>query len=277
MVDFDLSYCFNPILDVSQWDPATPINPGDLYKGKEFPTQVSKPIRYTFSISKPQPRAEYVDCGCPIPHIQMVSPLDIREVGSPEPEGALACRDANPNMLRLERICIVQAFMENAAQLGFTDDMMCGVDATSPFYQPRAMSSGAARDTVQKSYAHLKLDLRPLEEQFTVKHHPAIDVIPSPTFRRNLLRSSGFEEGELCYDLLNGLICWGGSRPDHTRPTCSTGSCTGSPWALSSWEARPWFLQKYWDLLGGAEGELVRQSEWWRSLRGDDSDIWGNP
>lgn len=31
------------------------------------------------------------------------------------------------------------------------------------------------------------------------------------------------------------------------------------------------FLKKYWALLGGEDGELIRQSEWWRNIRGDDT------
>ena len=27
-------------------------------------------------------------------------------------------------------------------------------------------------------------------------------------------------------------------------------------------------------MLGGEDGELVRQSEWWRNVRGEESDPW---
>jgi hypothetical protein len=48
---------------------------------------------------------------------------------------------------------------------------------------------------------------------------------------------------------------------------------TGNLWDVRSWEAKVWFLKKYWWLLGGEEGELVRQSEWWRSVRGEEARI----
>ncbi len=73
------------------------------------------------------------------------------------------------------------------------------------------------------------------------------------------------DEDEFFHDSLNGLICWGGvgvGRQDRN------GVGTGTPWDIRSWEAKEWFIQKWWFIVGGEEGELVQQSKWWRALRG---------
>lgn len=153
--------------------------------------------------------------------------------------------------------------------------------------------------TVQSIFKTLKPDLRPTREQITIPHHPFFDIFPFPTFRRNVLRSETLlDEDEICNgkppgentrqdlktdiltergttDIITGLICWGGAgigKRDRNSATGSTSS--GTPWDHRSWEAKPWFLRKYWTLLGGEDGELIRQSEWWRSVRGEDEELW---
>ena len=120
-------------------------------------------------------------------------------------------------------------------------------------------------------------DLRPNSEQVTVKHHPYIDILPFPTLRKNLIiHQEEIDEDELFQDLLTGLVCWGGAGIGRKDREDSTGyASTGTPWDVRSWEARVWFLQKYWTLLGGEDGELGRQSEWWRGIRGEDTvEVW---
>jgi hypothetical protein len=127
--------------------------------------------------------------------------------------------------------------------------------------------------TVQGTFKTLKPDLRPTIEQITVRHHPYIDILPFPMLRNNLItRQEEFDEDEFFHDILVGLVCWGGSGVGKKDRDTSTGyASTGTPWDVRSWEARAWFLKKYWSLLGGEDGELVRQSEWWRGIRGDDT------
>ena len=82
------------------------------------------------------------------------------------------------------------------------------------------------------------------------------------------------DEDEFLNDTLTGLVCWGGAGTVKRDPDNVTGhAATGTPWDMRSWEAKVWFLKKYWRLLGGEEGELVRQSEWWRSVRGEEARI----
>lgn len=73
-------------------------------------------------------------------------------------------------------------------------------------------------------------------------------------------------------ELMTGLVCWGNAgvgQRDRAEDELGLAS-TGAPWDVRSWEAKDWFLEKYWNLLGGEVGELVRQTEWWRSIRGEE-------
>ena len=194
---------------------------------------------------------------------------------------SLFLADPYANTLRVERVCIIQAVLSNCSHIGITQDMFCDEDAISPFYRPSSKTvddsgvDGVVR-TVQNIFKTLKQDVRPIREQITTMHRPMIDVLPFPTLRRNLIKSGdAVDEKELYDDLLNGLVCWGSAGVGRRDRDCSTGYIsTGTPWDWRSWEARTWFIQKYWTLLGGEEGELVRQSEWWRNMRGDETDPW---
>lgn len=161
------------------------------------------------------------------------------------------------------------------------------IPTTSYTYNNDADSDKQAEEarvrTVQSIFKTLKPDLRPIKEQITHIHHPVIDCLPFPTLRRNILLSlanNTFDEDEMCEDLLVGLICWGRagggavSRRDLNTSTGKAPANSGTPWDSRSWQAKPWFLRKYWVLLGGEEGELARQSEWWRNVRGEEEDIW---
>lgn len=225
-----------------------------------------------------------IDCGCVRPHFR-VSSETTRDWGDMKvlSIGPSSCTpDPYMNTLRVDRICILEAMMSNCLQIGITEDMFCGEHAISPFFRPggnRAVDSPGSDNTVmtvQSIFKTLKPDVRPIKEQVTMMHRPMVDVLPFPTFRRNLIYSNdAINEEELYHDLLNGLVCWGGAGVGKKDRDTATGHVsTGTPWDSRSWEARPWFLQKYWALLGGEDGELVRQSEWWRNMRGEEDDIW---
>jgi len=104
------------------------------------------------------------------------------------------------------------------------------------------------------------------------RHHPYIDVLPFPTFRERLIKLACagepmIDEDELCKDLENdGLICWGSSLGGGSAAMGS-----GAPWDLRSWEAQDWFMKKWWILIGGAEGEIYKQTQWWCEMRGERS------
>lgn len=195
---------------------------------------------------------------------------------------SLFAPDPYLNRLRIERICILEAIMSNCLQIGITEEMFCGPGAISPFFRSggntMAVDSPGPDNTVttvQRIFKTLKPDVRPIKEQITMEHRPMIDVLPFPTFRKNLIeKGDAISEEELYHDLLDGLLCWGGAGVGKQDRDTSTGYVsTGTPWDSRSWEAKAWFLQKYWALLGGEDGELVRQSQWWRNMRGEEIDF----
>ena len=224
-----------------------------------------------------------IDCGCSIPHIQIRTqgpdPFTLRGLRllSFTPTARIA--DPYVNNIRLETMCTIAALFNLGMHIGITQEMICAEDCPSPFYRSGAKSDRTIEantiGTVKGIFKALKPDLRPSSEQITVEHHPYIDILPFPTLRKNLIRHQhleGFDEDQFFLDLLAGLVCWGGAGVGRRDRDQSTGfASTGTPWDVRSWEAKVWFLKKYWTLLGGEDGELVRQSEWWRGIRGEDT------
>ena len=217
-----------------------------------------------------------------MPHVQVSSsvPKEYRDRGGLHIGPDIFTADPYLNTLRVERVCLVHAIFSNCLQIGITEDMFCDEDTVSPFFRPNNRTGDEAGydrivKSIQNIYKTLKQDVRPIREQVTTIHSPFIDVLPFPTFRRNLIQSGEIVEEELYDDLLNGLVCWGGAGLEKRDRDSSTGYLsTGTPWDGRSWEARTWFLQKYWALLGGEDGELVQQSEWWRNMRGEEGGPW---
>ena len=258
-----------PGWDLTAWDPTTSIDPSHLILDKVSDTVPTCWV------------TDYVDCGCPLRHVQIRLPkatgqkrYQIVSIGP-----SYFPADPYMNQLRIERMCFVDAMWSNCLHLGINLEAFCGEGVISPFCRrtQKAVDDGTNDSmvhTVQKIFKTLKPDLRPIREQVTVIHPPYVDVLPFPTFRKNIIKyQDKVSEQELFQDLLDGLVCWGGAGIGRADRDCSTGrTTTGAPWDSRSWEAKPWFLRKHWDLLGGEEGELVRQSEWWRIMRGEELD-----
>ncbi|KAK7404199.1 hypothetical protein QQX98_010041 [Neonectria punicea] len=199
------------------------------------------------------PPVIFFNCGCPILHIP-AHPTSVLLPVIPDP---------HMNTLRIEIMCSLAALLENCLHVGITQRMFCSEDAVSPFYRPQ-IDAPAERailvTSVQSGFRALKYDLRPTRKQIITNHHPFLDVIPFNEVRDNLISSADeIDEDEFFHDSLNHLTCWGSVKGAHT----------GSPWDSRSWEASEEFLQKWWLIVGGEDGELTRQSRWWRSLRGE--------
>lgn len=225
-----------------------------------------------------------VQCGCPRPHFQKQkwSWRDMNDVKFKIVRlgPGTAAADPYANHLRIETMCTVDALYTLGLHLGITEELLCADESISPFFR---FSADSIDDTIKTAmignvkgiFKTLKPDLRPSSQQITVKHHPYIDILPFPTLRDNLIsHQDEFDEDEFCHDTLSGLVCWGGAGVGRRDQQESIGyASTGTPWDVRSWEAKGWFLKKYWDFIGGEESELARQSEWWRSIRGDDIDL----
>jgi hypothetical protein len=223
-----------------------------------------------------------VNCSCSSPHVQIRTqgpePFSYGEVKILRIGPSATAADPYANSLRIETVCTIAALYDLGMHIGITEELLCADESLSPFFR---CSAESADDTVktniicttQRIFKTLKPDLRPSSEQITVKHHPYIDILPFQTLRKNLItHQEEVDEDEFFNDILTGLVCWGGAGIGRKDREVSTGYfSTGTPWDVRSWEAKVWFLKKYWSLLGGEDGELVRQSEWWRSVRGDDT------
>ncbi len=222
------------------------------------------------------------DCGCSGSHVQIGTqgsdPFSYGRVRILSFGPSATAADPYANNLRIETVCIIAALYTLGTHVGITEEMICADKSLSPFFWSSAESADDMVKanmicTTQRIFKTLKPDLRPTTEQITVEHHPYIDILPFPTLRKNLIIYQEEIDGdEFFHDMLTGLVCWGGAGIGRKDRDDSTGyASTGTPWDVRSWEAQMWFLKKYWTLLGGEDGELVRQSEWWRSMRGDDT------
>ena len=252
---------------LSLWDPTTHVNPSLLIRDKS--NDGLGPYWTTT-----------IDGGCSSPQVQIPTqgpdPYSYGEVGMLSLGPGATAADPYANNLRIDSVCITAALYTLGMYVGVTEEMLCADQSLSPFFRSSAESAEDIANmvcTVQRIFKTLKPDLRPSREQITVKHHPYIDILPFPTLRKNLIaHQEEIDEDEFFNDMLTGLVCWGGAGIGRKDREDSTGyASTGTPWDVRSWEARVWFLTKYRTLLGGEDGELVRQSEWWRSMRGDDT------
>ncbi|KAH8821958.1 hypothetical protein F5884DRAFT_769561 [Xylogone sp. PMI_703] len=185
-------------------------------------------------------------------------------------QGPLARFDPYLNHLNIAILSFAASFFANALHLGLIESEFCHQTAQSNFYRPKITESPYAETmvlAVQRGFEGLKPDLRPTRTQITQSHHPAIDVLPFPSMRRGLIEALSHDpplvnESEFWEDLrADGIVCWGDtSRELH--------GC-GVPWDARSWEAKPWFLDKWRCILGGEDGELWQASRWWREVRGE--------
>ncbi|PTB47855.1 hypothetical protein M431DRAFT_101334 [Trichoderma harzianum CBS 226.95] len=221
-----------------------------------------------------------IECGCLIPHVQLRSrdpfshsDTHIISFGA----DGMATDSCTSSSIHIERVCIAAALYTLVKYMGIGEETFCADDSLSPFYRPSLeFADDATRNRtigmIQQMYKTLKPDLRPSAEQILVKHHPYIDILPFPTLRRNLImHQKEIDEDEFLNDTLTGLICWGGVGKVRNDTDNVTGHAAAeTAWDARSWEAKVWFLRKYWCLLGREDGELVRQSEWWRSVRGEE-------
>lgn len=219
-------------------------------------------------------------CTCSSPHIQLRTqgpvPSICHKMTIVKSERSKRLADPYANNLRVGQVCTTAAFLSLIKYVGIPDEAFCADASMSPFFRliPESadyLAKSNMVDTVQKIFRTLKPDLRPSREQIIIPHHPYIDVLPFPTLRKNLIiHQEEIDEDELFPDILTGLVCWGSAGSERNDGEHATGfATTGKPWDARSWQAKGWFLKKYWTLLGGKDGELVRQSEWWRCMRGE--------
>lgn len=181
--------------------------------------------------------------------------------------------DLHTNTIRVTQMSFVSAVLYNATMLGITAPEMFSHDTESHFYTiaTRRASCATTEDAAAQHAAlvDIKEDLKPTQNQLTLRHHPYIDTLPFRVFRERLIALINAQPpiintAELCHDLQSdGVICWGSSAGAGTGHS-------GAPWDIRSWEVRPWFLKKWWMLTEGVDGEMYQQARWWCEMRGED-------
>lgn len=178
------------------------------------------------------------------------------------------------NHLHIKAFSMVAALRANGEILGLNFQQLTDPETQSPFYNG-PNTTGDAEVAVLAKFQHVPPHLRPTASQVRHAHHPYVDIIPCPIFRQRVTGLIAMEEAspssdtdfetDLCADIeKDGLICWG----SHLSGAQS-GTGSGAPWDIRSWEAQPWFLKKWWFIVGGKEGALFKQSRWWHEIRGD--------
>lgn len=182
----------------------------------------------------------------------------------------MSVADPYSNHLNVEVLSFAKAFFANQLHLGMVESEFCQQKAQSSFYRAKVFESPYAETmilAVQRSFEGLKPDLRPTTTQIVKSHHPAIDVLPFPDLRSRLIKGLSqdpplLNESDFWEDLQAGaIICWGNANAELGGG--------GVPWDARSWEAKPWFLDKWRHVLGDEHGELWQASRWWREMRGE--------
>ncbi|KAF2739778.1 hypothetical protein EJ04DRAFT_549050 [Polyplosphaeria fusca] len=150
---------------------------------------------------------------------------------------------------------LYEVFFQNSAKIGLSLEQITRPGTPSPF----SNMLGPCIPAVPIS--GIPPDLHPTPSQLRLPHHPFFDLIPLPWFRDRAIALSyrnppAFDRFDLKRDILSGgLVCWKSRARD-----------SGQPWDRRSWEAEPWFLEK-WGWLCEEQGKVEQQSRWWRGLR----------
>ncbi|KIN07130.1 hypothetical protein OIDMADRAFT_174147 [Oidiodendron maius Zn] len=168
---------------------------------------------------------------------------------------------------RMLQMPLVDAFLQCAKAVGLLPEDFFDHCCFSPFFRPEANASNvdSIRATLSKGKPR---SLRPTNEQIMQLHHPFLDILPFPSVRSRALDLMSCSPPKIDYwDLKKdvgdlGLVCWQTDRSSAADPTDGR-----------SWEAEPWFLKKWWMLLGGEDGEVWESTMWWRKFRGDSLSI----
>ncbi|KAJ5112140.1 hypothetical protein N7532_000185 [Penicillium argentinense] len=166
--------------------------------------------------------------------------------------------------LNVTRLNVLRALHANLEILGYSSSAIQD-DAQSCF---TVLGPSQASDLRE---ATLPPALTPTMIQWTIPHHPWLDLIPFPRMRDNLILAQDLMDDEqLCRDMC-------GQRPP---PSSSQNLCRGSgigetgvlvwrdPWDPSGWEVTEtfirlwgWAIQDCWDLFSSTDAWRVHRGE----------------
>ncbi|KAL1862909.1 hypothetical protein Daus18300_008239 [Diaporthe australafricana] len=137
-------------------------------------------------------------------------------------------------------------------------------------------------------HGNIPESLRPTRMQQSTPHEVWIDILPSARMRDNAIvavAEGRLRNEDLCADILRGLC--GGEGKGKGKQCGWTGNVPADdgsearltvwndPWDPSGWEITEGFLRKWGFLLRGAgEDDMVRATNRWRALRGENPIVW---
>ncbi|KAL3428152.1 hypothetical protein PVAG01_01661 [Phlyctema vagabunda] len=171
--------------------------------------------------------------------------------------------DVRLNHIHIKSVYFLAAAYTNCRALGYDFNDFLDEDAVSPLVNGEEGSTEA--QAVSRRFSNVPKDLRPTPIQIQRPHHLYIDLLPFPAFREKIITAAYTEppildEEEFCIDLLgDGMLCYGSSKGG-----------VGTPWDKRNWDPQPWFLEKYWFLVGDKDDEMWSAARWWQSMRGED-------
>ncbi|KAJ4128039.1 hypothetical protein NW768_008323 [Fusarium equiseti] len=184
--------------------------------------------------------------------------------------------DVYLNMLQFFPTAFFGSCLANATSLGFDLDLVadCNADNVSPFFQPSisaALNCRALGSAFISSFnnTNVPLHLRPTMAQILIPHHISLDLVPLPFLRERAIMASAalpstFNIWEMKLDIYarGGLTTWrlGSGMGEKSKDSYP-------PWDMKSWEAAPWFLNK-WCMVMGKDYEMIQQqSIGWQVVR----------
>ncbi|KAK7229248.1 hypothetical protein V2G26_001418 [Clonostachys chloroleuca] len=190
----------------------------------------------------------------------------------------LACHASLPdprvNLIRVINSNFYQAILANSEAIGLFNCEVLKDEGLSPFSIDHG--KGYPQDQLEvvraRFAARVPPGLAPCDAQLKHAHHPYLDIIPFREFRERAVAALTcdpplFCEEIMCHDMdAEGLVCWGGSPADQ-EGTARRGMEMEVPWDPRSWEPKEWFLQKYWFLVGGEDGEMHTSARLWAQRR----------
>lgn len=169
------------------------------------------------------------------------------------------------NTLEFLPTTIFSAIHHNALSLGFDLGKIssCSNDCMSPFYQTN-INPKTEPTSLTTPPTNIPVHLRPTLAQLSIPHHASLDLIPIPFLReRAIMLSAALPQKFNLWELKLDIYVNGGLNVWRCRQDCGGGDY--QPWSMRSWEASPWFLNKWCMVVGGDEFRV--QSGLWRTLR----------